>query len=266
MVADEPGVYRPQLAIDRDFTIIPNAWIRNSSLSPSANYLLIYLMTHEIGYEITFGQMQRETGLGIKGVRASLGELQSKGWLQMERTKRSNGQLGPYRYTLVEATDLQGTVVASTVAQGPDNKKNNLEENKAQETNAHLFEEFWNAYPRKLDKAKAVRAFRSALKRTKFEDIMAGVIAYRNDAARNPDFTKYPATWLNSDSWENAVMPSADSEASDRARLRREREKAASERFLAEQRQMEATASAPVTCKHGKTIALCLPCAKDLNA
>jgi len=269
MASDEPGVYRPQLAIDRDFTIIPNAWIRNASLSPSANYLLIYLMTHEVGYEITFGQMQRETGLGIKGVRASLGELQSKGWLVMERTQRNNGQLGPYRYTLIEATGPQSTVVASTVAQGPHNKKNNSEENKVQETNAHfegLFDEFWNAYPRKLDKAKAFRAFRSALKRTKFEDIMAGVIAYRNDAARNPDFTKDPATWLNSDSWENAATPSADSEATERARIRREREKAASEAFLAEQRQIEAQASAPVTCQHGKTLALCLPCSKEINA
>jgi hypothetical protein len=268
MTSDQPGVFRPQLAIDRDFTIIPNAWIRNSSLSPASNYLLIYLMTHEVGYEITFGQMQRETGLGIKGVRTSLAELQAKGWLVMERTQRSNGQLGPYRYTLIEATVPQSTVVAGTVAQGPDNKKNNLEEYKDKETNAHLeelFDEFWNAYPRKLDKAKAFRAFRSALKRTKFEDIMAGVIGYRNDAARNPDFTKYPATWLNSDSWENAVTPSADSEASERARLRREREKAASDEFLAEQRRIEAQSSAPVVCKHGKTIALCLPCAKEIN-
>jgi hypothetical protein len=136
-------------------------------------------------------------------------------------------------------------------------------------TNAHfeqLFDEFWNAYPRKLDKAKAFRAFRSALKRTKFEDIMAGVIGYRNDSARNPDFTKYPATWLNSDSWENAATPSADSEATERARLRREREKAASDEFLAEQKRIESESKPPVTCKHGKTIALCLPCAKDLNA
>jgi Helix-turn-helix domain len=136
-------------------------------------------------------------------------------------------------------------------------------------TNAHfeqLFDEFWNAYPRKLDKAKAFRAFRSALKRTKFEDIMAGVIGYRNDSARNPDFTKYPATWLNSDSWENAATPSADSEATERAKLRREREKAASDEFLAEQKRIESESKPPVTCKHGKTIALCLPCAKDLNA
>jgi predicted transcriptional regulator len=264
MTPEEPGVYRPQLAVDRDFTIIPNSWIRNSSLSPSANYLLIYLMTHEVGYEITFGQMQRETGLGIKGVRSALAELQGKNWLVMERTKRSNGQLGPYRYILAEATVPQSTVVAGTVAQGTDNKKNNSKENNSKELDAH-FIEFWNAYPRKLDKAKAFRAFKSAMKRGKFEDILAGVIAYRNDPARNPDFTKYPATWLNNDSWENEIKPSSDSEAAERARLRRQKEREASERFLAEQKEQEKLSAPAPKCEHGKVIAACLPCSKRLN-
>lgn len=239
MTTNEPGVFRPQLSVDRDFTIIPNAWIRNSHLSPASNYLLIYLMTHEVGYEITFGQMQRETGLGVKGVRAALKELCNKGWLVMERTQKSNGQLGAYRYTIIEATDPKGTVVAGTVAQGPDIKKNNIEENKDREYIA-LFDEFWNAYPRKLDKAKAFRAFRSALKRATFEDILAGVIAYRNDPKRNPDFTKYPASWLNADSWENAAAQ-ADTPHLER----RDKEKEKSDAFLKEQEALRQQAVPP---------------------
>jgi hypothetical protein len=128
-----------------------------------------------------------------------------------------------------------------------------------------LFEEFWNAYPRKLDKAKAFRAFKSALSRTTFEDVMAGVVAYRNDPARNPDFTKYPATWLNADSWENAANPGPESEAADRARLRREKELAASREYLEQQRQQAEKATGPVYCEHGKNLALCAPCSKSLN-
>jgi predicted transcriptional regulator len=263
MTSNEPGVFRPQLSIDRDFTIIPNAWIRNASLSPAANYLLIYLMTHEVGYEITFGQMQRETGLGIKGVRSALAELQTKSWLVMERTQKSNGQLGPYRYTLIESTVPQSTVVASTVAEGTDIKKNNLEENKVKETYAHsekLFDEFWNAYPRKLDKAKAFRAFKSALKRATFEDILAGVIAYRNDPARNPDFTKYPATWLNSDSWENAAGSGVSPHTE-----RNERERQRSAEFLAEQEKLKALSAPPPKCEHGMTIARCKQCLTSIS-
>lgn len=138
-----------------------------------------------------------------------------------------------------------------------------LETNKAHVD--ELFTEFWNAYPRKLDKAKAFRAFKSALKRAKFEDILAGVIAYRNDPQRNPDYTKYPATWLNNDAWENEIKPSSDSEAAERARLRREKEREASQRFLAEQKEAEKLSAPAPKCEHGKVIAACLPCSKKLD-
>jgi hypothetical protein len=220
-------------------------------------------MTHEVGYEITFGQMQRETGLGIKGVRTALAELQNKNWLVMERTQKVNGQLGPYRYTLSETTVPQSTVAAATVAKGTDNKKNNNEEYKVKEEQQNpddLFIEFWNAYPRKLDKAAAFRAFKSALKRTKFEDILAGVVAYRNDPARNPDFTKYPATWLNSDAWENAAGngPSPHVE-------RNERERQRSQEYLAELKAQEQLAAPPPKCEHGLTVARCKQCLISLS-
>jgi hypothetical protein len=103
-----------------------------------------------------------------------------------------------------------------------------------------LFTEFWSCYPRKLDKAKAFRAFRSALKRATFEDILAGVIAYRNDPKRNPDFTKYPASWLNADSWENA------SAQADTPHLeRRDKEKEKSDAFLKEQEALRQQAVPP---------------------
>jgi hypothetical protein len=130
-------------------------------------------------------------------------------------------------------------------------------------TNAHcdeLFEEFWTSYPRKLDKAKAFRAFKSALKRATFEDILAGVLLYRSDPKRDPDFTKYPATWLNSDSWENTHEPSKDSEAARRASERRERERAASDAFLAEQRAREQVTAPAPKCKHDLNVALCKKC------
>ena len=83
------------------------------------------------------------------------------------------------------------------------NKNLKKEPNKNLYAQSHLlFQEFWKEYPRKLDKGKAERAFKSALTRSTF-----GVIQYADDPNRNPDFTKYPATWLNADSWENPPLP-----------------------------------------------------------
>ena len=122
--------------------------------------------------------------------------------------------------------------------------------------NDELFQEFWNAYPRKLDKAKAFRAFKSALKRAKFEDILAGVIAYRNDPKRDPDYTKYPATWLNNDAWENAAsVPDVDPSA-----IRKQREREASQEFLEEQAKLAERSTPPPQCPHGKSIVRCVKC------
>ena len=113
-----------------------------------------------------------------------------------------------------------------------------------------MFDEFWNAYPRKLDKGKAFRAFRSALKRAKFEDILAGVIAYRNDPKRNPDFTKYPASWLNADSWENAASPQDTSHLE-----RRDKEKERSDAYLREMEEI-AKQAVPLTPELKKKLGL----------
>ena len=126
---------------------------------------------------------------------------------------------------------------------------------------AHLesqFDEFWNAYPRKLDKAKAFRAFKSAMKRAKFEDILAGVIAYRNDPKRNPDYTKYPATWLNGDAWENAASTPETS-------AWREKAIKHSNEFLEEQKRIEEQAAPAPKCEHGKNLALCPICLKKIS-
>ena len=65
--------------------------------------------------------------------------------------------------------------------------------------------------------------------------------------------------------WENEIAPSPDSEAAERARLRREKERERTEEYLAQIRESEKNSST-LTCKHGKTIALCLPCSKEINA
>ena len=232
-MSHEPsGIYRPKLSHDGQFTIIPNDWIRNSGLSPHANYLLIYLVSHDIGYQIRFEQISRETGLGVRALRTAIAELQREGWLVATREQKPNGQLGPYRFEITESrvrlsTVAHATVVRSTVAQRTDNKNTNVKENNNKEYKDKEFTEFWNEYPRKLDKAKARRAFTSALTRASFEDILAGAIRYKNDPNRLDEYTKYPSSWLSADSWENGPLPddpraAKQREAKEQARLMKE--------------------------------------------
>lgn len=128
-------------------------------------------------------------------------------------------------------SDIQGCNLETSGVQptAPEPNKNlNKEPNKNLLAQSHLlFKEFWKEYPRKLDKGKAERAFKSALTRASFEDIVAGVIRYRNDPNRLDEFTKYPATWLNADSWENPPLP-------EDKRAQKERERKENERRIEE--------------------------------
>jgi len=142
----------------------------------------------------------------------------------------------------------------------------NKELNKNLTVQSVEFDEFWNEYPKKEGKKPAFKAFTSALRRATFEDILAGVIRYKNSDRVTRGYVMLASRWLNEDHWEDHLEPSKDSEAAERNKQRRERELEASRAYLAELKAQEAEASGPKTCRHGKNLALCLPCSKETNA
>jgi hypothetical protein len=208
---DNPGIFRNEITLDGNFTTVDNTWIRSSGLTPQANFLWIYLLSHKIGYELRDGQILRETGFGRKGLRAARAELVDKGWLILERMKNPDGSLGTYAYHLQEPRDprgtvAEGTVEAGTVAEGPDLRRLiPKEKTKLEKTNSlvNAFNQFWEVYPRKRDKGHAMKALEKALEKAPIEVIVAGALAYRNDPNREDDFTAYPSTWLNGERWED---------------------------------------------------------------
>lgn len=71
------------------------------------------------------------------------------------------------------------------------------------------FDDFWAAYPKKVDKQKAKKAWRATRRRgVPAEKLISGSAGYaRERASENPQFTKYPATWLNSGAYDNEPEP-----------------------------------------------------------
>ena len=247
-------------SFDDHFTQIPNDWLRDNRLTFKARGVLALIMSHRQGWSLSIATIAHSNQEGKDAIRSAVKELEDCGYL-LRSQENDGGRFGESIWTTQDPADLPMT--ENPMTDNPTPKKNIIKEEQVKELNAHadkLFEEFWTSYPRKLDKAKAFRAFKSALKRATFEDILAGVLLYRSDPKRDPDFTKYPATWLNSDSWENTHEPSKDSEAARRASERRERERAASDAFLAEQRAREQVTAPAPKCKHDLNVALCKKC------
>ena len=232
---------------------IMNAVWQHSQADGRARLVLLAIADHqgEIGAWPSIATIAKMVNASERSVQRDIQHLQAIGELRVEvqsAPTKSQYKSNLYWVTLpgvtagvTNATSGVTESASGVTAVGVQTLIEPLQEtNKAQIES--LFDEFWVSYPRKLDKAKAFRAFKSALKRARFEDILAGVIAYRNDPKRDPDFTKYPATWLNSDAWENAAaLPEV------RADIERRREKALadSQAFLKEQEELAKKAAPP---------------------
>jgi hypothetical protein len=66
------------------------------------------------------------------------------------------------------------------------------------------FAEFWQVYPRKVEKIAAKKAYRKALKAVSPEALLDGAQRYAaTTRATDPKFVKYPAAWLNAGGWED---------------------------------------------------------------
>jgi hypothetical protein len=258
---------------------ISNAVWQHSKSTGRARLVLLAIADHqgEIGAWPSMKTIAKMVNASERSVQRDIQILQELGELRVEiqnAPMRQQYKSNLYWVTLPGVTELSSgvtetqsgvTEMASGVTAGGVRTITKPLLEPLHENMLSNFDEFWNAYPKKVDKAKAEKSFRSAVKRAKFDDILAGVISYRSDPTRNPEFTKYPATWLNSDSWDNASQPSNDSEALRRSQERRERDKRASNEYLAQLKMQESQRGLASRCEHDKIVAMCVICSKKLN-
>ena len=71
------------------------------------------------------------------------------------------------------------------------------------------WERFWKAYPRKKDKGAAEKAWNRAIRSgIEAKTIIDGLLFYVLDCrVKEPQFIKYPATWLNARGWQDEADP-----------------------------------------------------------
>lgn len=239
---------------DDHFTQVPNAWLRDSRISFKARGLLGQILSNNINFQLSIRQLARTNKEGRDAIRSAIHELVEHGYLERLPGNQDNEEIwitkDPRR------SDNTTTPVGKSDHPRSDNPttKNTKKNNK--ENIWSLFEEFWKEYPKKASRGTAERAFKSALSRANFEEILAGAIRYRQDPSRDDRFTKNPGTWLNADAWLDEYEPSRESVAA----IRRQKELAFTQSFLADQEYLSQHATPPPKCEHGETILRCRVC------
>ena len=195
-------------SFDDHFTQIPNDWLRDKTISLGAKGLLAQLLSHAPGWRISQESLARDNGVGRDAIRTLINELLEAGYLARSEARERNekGYLGGYTYTTAEPTQDNPT------QDNPLHKKT-ITKNKEIKNNERIysdsqFEEFWNYYPKKVDKGAALRAFRKAAKTEDVALIINGAERYAEDPnLPEKQFIKNPATWLNAEAWNNGPLP-----------------------------------------------------------
>jgi predicted transcriptional regulator len=202
------GVYKIYRHDSQPFAQVPNSAIRDPEISPNAFRLLAYLMSHKEGYELTYGQIERQTTLGRYAINEAIRVLTIKGWLRTERTKKDNGQFGPTSFHILDPEAVysvadDSSVGHSTMEQSTDIKNTNyLENTKTKEKHLEAFETFWLLYPKRIAKADALKAWKQATKKKTADELIALTKAYSESKLPDMTYIPYPASWLNKGLYE----------------------------------------------------------------
>ena len=213
------GIHRVYKLDSVKFTALPNWVVRDPSYTANTFRFLAYLLSHEDGYAVTYEQIERQTGLGRHAINEAAKALTRFGWLEVSQPVAENGRFLAKCWIIKDPTSADDSAAEpprtesfrSGTANGlKEEKESKKTTNKrTQQTKAFpaSFDEFWEAYPRKADKAKALKAFDKALESSELVDILAGAVSYRDDPNRLDQFTKHPTTWLNAEAWSNEPLP-----------------------------------------------------------
>ena len=244
---------------DDHFTQVPNAWLRDSRISFKARGLLAQILSNNINFQLSIRQLARTNKEGRDAIRSAIQELVEHGYLERLPGNQDNEEIWVTKDPRRSDNPIPPVGKSDPPRSENPTTKNTKKNNK--EDIWKLFEEFWKEYPKKASRGTAERAFKSALTRASFEEILAGAIRYRQDPTRDDRFTKNPGTWLNADAWLDEYEPSRESVAE----IRRQKEKAFSESFLRDQEYAAANSTPAPKCKHGKALPLCLPCLEELS-
>lgn len=217
-----------------NFTAVPNEAMRDESISIEARGLLALMMGMGSSWVYRGKDLAKRCGVGREKYQRMIRELKDAGYLEVVPKQGGAGKLDGYDYVIhdtagglknrppvnppaVESDHIRITTSKNTNLKTPQPPKgehsffSEMEEQEEQkqtsEKDSDRFDEFWSAYPKKVGKPSARKAWGKAIKRVDPDQIIAGAKAYASwlSSAKPGEFrphVKHPQGWLNDDRWE----------------------------------------------------------------
>lgn len=155
------------------------------------------------------GTKRNPTRVEVEEERRKKAEAGRKGGLASGRTRSRPEAPASAPATPAAEAPADGLVEPPT---RPDPTMKNKNSSPPPAVAPDAFDDFWTAYPRKVGKGQARKAWTKAVKTTAPEVILAGAQRYaRERQGQDQQYTAHPATWLNGERWTDqpALTPAA---------------------------------------------------------
>lgn len=92
-MADNTGrLVRTKLWFDDGFTQIPNTWVRDKRLTYTARGVLLWMLSHEPGFEVTLISLASGTSHGVDAMRSAVSQLEKCGYVKRYQ-RRERGRI-----------------------------------------------------------------------------------------------------------------------------------------------------------------------------
>lgn len=203
-------------------------------LTPEEKYFYLYLMTNsktsQCGvYELPKRIIETETGYNRESVDKLLKrfidygkilydeqtkEIMLVNWLKYNRIASPkviscvNKEISQIKSEMflnaIVSTSKEYSYPIDTVSidYGEEEEKEENNKKKNKDIYSNEFEQFWIIYPRKVDKKKAAKSFKTAIKNHPLEIILNGTQKYAQQVLKTEkQYIKHPTTFLNNDSF-----------------------------------------------------------------
>lgn len=224
------------------FEQVPVELLKDTGLTDSevVYYVLIIRLSHKEGYcYMSSRELGKLRGKGMRTAQRVVESLKKKGYIKAvvytDERGKSHRKIFPVRYVKsgmgvkidigsYDKSDVGGTSNLSPTYVKSGTQiilKNNTKMNKS--ANAHLrkrtssqqdktetmFSEFWQAYPKKRDKARARKSFFKIKNLSDvFPHLMQGLEQQKASADWKKDggkYIPYPSKWLDNERWEDEL-------------------------------------------------------------
>ena len=221
-----------------NYSVIYNECFQNPELSARAKGIFAYLMTLPDDWKIYKRELTKHFKEGRDALNKAFEELEGCGYITKKPERGEGGRLGGWDYTVYESTDLlktrntvnpldgesATTKYLSSESTNPTKEgaeEKSIAENRESSNQGSIpekenlsssevarFNTFWAVYPKKKDKANALKAFRRALKKIDFGDMVSAIskVKMSHDWTKdNGQYIPLAATWLNGERWADEV-------------------------------------------------------------